>query len=94
MIIYKFHTVGMLKFKCLLITMAMLSTFLSVTVVSSDAIKRSLKKRQQLVCSSNFNYQLNCLPFLFQPLLELEVRQKLWDTAVRAAKAVGYVGAG
>ncbi|XP_065889270.1 methylcrotonoyl-CoA carboxylase subunit alpha, mitochondrial-like isoform X2 [Dysidea avara] len=28
------------------------------------------------------------------PLLDIEVRRGLWETAVRAAKAVGYVGAG
>ena len=35
------------------------------------------------------------LPFLCpQPGLEPEVKEQLWSAAVRAAKAVGYVGAG
>ena len=31
---------------------------------------------------------------LTQPGIALEVKEKLWTAAVRAAQAVGYVGAG
>lgn len=66
---------------------------LSATALSSVDIRKSLKKPQRYASSCILLIKSK-LPDSKQPGMTEELRARMGDAAVNAAKAVGYVGAG